>query len=320
MGTKSYLITGGAGCIGAPLIKALLARGDKVTVLDDNSRGDALRLKGTTAEMWMGDIRHPRWVYEAVKNTRPNCVVHLAAVNGTRNFYDDPHRVLEVGVKGIVNVLDACIAHGVQEILIASSSEVYHDPDGFPTPETVPLTVPDPLNPRYSYSGSKILTELMILHYGWFTRRLIVRPHNVYGPDMNEDHVIPQFIRRMQGLPSEPVPLFPIQGTGEETRSFCHIDDAVSGIITVLDRGEDRGIYNVGTPNRIQIKTLAHQIAAVMGKLVWVQPSPGQTPRGSPHDRCPDVAKLMGLGWTPQVRFDEGLEQTVKWYLEHPAA
>ena len=97
----------------------------------------------------------------------------------------------------MISVLDACRHHGIRELVLASSSEVYQTPPGIPTPENVPLSVPDPLNPRYSYGGGKIICELMAINYGrqGFDRVLIFRPHNVYGPDMGWEHVLPQFAR-----------------------------------------------------------------------------------------------------------------------------
>ena len=135
-----------------------------------------------------------------------DCVCHLAYINGTEFFYSKPDLVLEVAVKGMVNVLDACVEHGVREFILASSSEVYQTPPLIPTPETVPLSVPDVLNPRYSYGGGKIISELLLINYGrkFFDRAMIFRPHNVYGPDMGTEHVIPQFITRMEALAAEP--------------------------------------------------------------------------------------------------------------------
>ena len=127
-------------------------------------------------------------------------ILHLAYVNGTEFFYSKPALVLDVGVRGMINVLDACRRHGIRELVLASSSEVYQTPPSIPTPENVPLSVPDPLNPRYSYGGGKIICELMAINYGRqdFDRVLIFRPHNVYGPDMGWEHVLPQFALRLE--------------------------------------------------------------------------------------------------------------------------
>ena len=136
---------------------------------------------------------------------KPGDFIHLACCQGTQMFYVEPRQVLDVAVRGITNVLSACERTGVSELLLVSSSEVYQVPTMVPTNETVPLAVPDPLNPRYSYSygGGKIISELMCVAWartGVFDRLIIARPHNVIGPDMGREHVIPEFAIRMNRL------------------------------------------------------------------------------------------------------------------------
>jgi nucleoside-diphosphate-sugar epimerase len=244
-------------------------------------------------------------------------VLHLAAVNGTEFFYSKPELVLEVAVKGMMNVLDACIAHGVKELFTASSSEVYQTPPVIPTGEAVPLSVPDPLNARYSYGGGKIISELLTVNYGrkFFDRAVIFRPHNVYGPDMGREHVIPQFALRLKELAArEPGRLrFPIQGSGQETRAFLYIDDFVQGLLTLMARGQHLNIYHIGTAVETTVAELAHAVARSMGREIDVVP--GALTAGSTHRRCPDIRKLQALGFEPQVPLAAGLAQTVPWYL-----
>ena len=146
---RRVLVTGGSGFIGSALVKRLVANGCAVRVFDDNSRGAARRLAEVEhdIDMRVGDIRDASAVSAAVQGVEE--VHHLAYVNGTQFFYSDPDLVLDVGVKGMINVIDACRRHGVGTLLLASSSEVYQTPPKIPTDETVPLVVPDPLNPRY---------------------------------------------------------------------------------------------------------------------------------------------------------------------------
>ena len=188
---SSILVTGGSGFIGAGLVKALVKAGHAVRVLDDNSRGAMRRLQEVAGgiEFIPGDIRDSAAVTRAVHGMDE--VHHLAFVNGTEFFYSAPELVLDVGVKGMINVIDACRSEGVRSLILASSSEVYQTPPHIPTDESAPLTVPDPLNPRYSYGGGKIISELMAINYGrkFFDRVLIFRPHNIYGPDMGWEHV-----------------------------------------------------------------------------------------------------------------------------------
>lgn len=317
---KKTLVTGGLGFLGASLVKALVARGDDVRILDNSSRGSVEKLGDTAkdVEIMEGDIRDPKVVRTAAAGT--DRVIHLAFVNGTEFFYKFPAYVLDVGVKGMTNVLDACIQEGVRDIVVASSSEVYQTPPVVPTPETVPLSVPDPLNPRYSYGSGKILYELMTINYGrtHFDRAVLFRPHNVYGPMMGWEHVVPQFIKRMQKLmaetPERPLP-FPIQGQGTETRSFNYVDDFTRGLLTVIDKGEHLNIYHIGAMDEIGVADLAKKIGMLMGteiSLVHGEGAAGNTPR-----RCPDIAKLRALGYEPTVSLDEGLKKTIEWYTAH---
>ena len=315
---KKILVTGGLGFLGAPLCRALLTDGHAVRILDDASRGriDKLGDAATQVEIVQADIRDAAAVTRAAQGI--DSIFHLAYVNGTRFFYERPRHVLDVGVRGMLNVLDASAAAGVRELVLASSSEVYQTPPSVPTDEQVPLSIPDVTNPRYSYGGGKIVSELLALHHGReiYERVLVFRPHNVYGPNMGWEHVIPELTVRMKRLadahPGETV-RFPIQGDGAETRAFVFIDDFVEGIIAMWARGEHLGIYNVGTREEVRIAALAEKIAAAVGVRIVLQPGParaGGTPR-----RCPDITKLAALGYQPRIAIDEGLARTVPWYV-----
>jgi nucleoside-diphosphate-sugar epimerase len=320
MSARRILVTGGSGFIGSALVKALVGRGDSVRVLDDNSRGALRRLAGIERDIEFigGDIRDADAVDAATRGIDE--VHHLAFVNGTATFYSAPDLVLDVGVKGIVNVIDACRRHGVARLVLASSSEVYQSPLRVPTDETVPLVVPDPLNPRLSYGAGKIISEMMVINHGrkHFERVLIFRPHNVYGPDMGFDHVIPQFAVRLKRAIGEhktgAVP-FPIQGSGAETRSFCHVDDLVQGVLVMCDKGDHLGIYHIGTTEEVSVADLAGRMAAITGREIALSPSAvlaGSTPR-----RCPDISKLSALGYRPRVPLADGLPPTLQWYWDH---
>jgi dTDP-glucose 4,6-dehydratase/UDP-glucose 4-epimerase len=321
-GAPKYLVTGGTGFIGSALVRALVRAEAEVCVLDNGFRGSLRRLADVAGRIRVieGDIRDASTVREAVRGVDRIC--HLAAVNGTEFFYTRPDLVLDVAMRGILNVIASAIDEGVREIFIASSSEVYQRAEHVPTDETVPLCIPDPLNPRYSYAVGKIVSEVSALNYGreHFRRVVIFRPHNVYGPDMGTEHVIPQFIERMRGLSrmsAEVVP-FPIQGTGQETRAFAYIDDAIDAILVLLERGEHRGIYNIGTEEEVTIGTVATEVARYFGRRISIVPSP--VPAGSTPRRCPDVSKLRGLGWSSHIPLRDGLGRTVAWYAPETAA
>lgn len=321
MSQRRILVTGGAGFIGSAVVRRFLRDGHHVRVLDNGFRGDVRRLTDVIddLEYVRGDIRDPVAVANACTST--DVVCHLAFVNGTALFYSMPDVVLDVGVRGMLNVLDGMRAGGVGELLLASSSEVYQTAEQVPTDERVALSVPDPLNPRYSYGGAKIASELMAIHQGGklLERVVVFRPHNAYGPDMGWDHVIPQLTMRIRELArgaQGPIRV-PIQGSGDETRAFAYVDDVVDGIALLLERGRHLEIYNVGTDVETSIRDLTVRIAAALGRSATVVP--GELLRGSTPRRCPDLAKIRALGYVPNVSLDEGLRRTVAWYDEHPA-
>lgn len=314
---KKYLVTGGTGFIGSALVKRLVKEGYGVRVLDNDIRGAAERLKDVEGkiEIVKADIRSSSEVQKACKNV--DGVIHLAYINGTEYFYKMPELVLEVAVKGMMNVIDGCIKENAKEIVLASSSEVYQTPDKVPTDEKVALIVPDPLNPRYSYGGGKIISELLTINYGrkHFDRAIIFRPHNVYGPDMGWEHVIPQFVLRMKELcerNKDGKIKFSIQGTGKETRAFCFIDDFIDGLMLVLEKGNHLETYNIGTMEEISIKDVAVHVGKYFGKEIEI--IPGEEANGGTKRRCPDITKLKKLGFNPKICFKEGLQITAEWY------
>ena len=317
---KKYLVTGGTGFIGSALVKRLVKEGLSVKVLDNNLRGAKERLKDVEAQIEFieADIRDASAVQNACKGV--DSVIHLAYINGTEFFYKKPELVLDVGVRGMINVIDGCVKNNVKELVLASSSEVYQTASKIPTDEAASLVVPDPLNPRYSYGGGKIISELLTINYGrkYFDRAIVFRPHNVYGPDMGWEHVIPQFVLRMKEIcmkNKDKTIKFPIQGTGKETRAFIFLDDFIDGLMLVLKKGIHLGIYHIGTMEEITIENVAVEIGKYFGRQVKVVP--GNLTKGSTLRRCPDIKKLKKMGFKPKVRFGEGLKITAKWYDEN---
>lgn len=317
MPSKHYLVTGGTGFIGSAIVKRLNKNGHKVRVLDNGSRGKAMRLNDIINEIEFieADIRDAAAVANAVKGVDSVC--HLAFVNGTEFFYSKPELVLDVGVKGMVNILDACISNGVKELILASSSEVYQTPPAVPTPEEVPLSIPDPWNPRYSYAAGKIISEIMTINYGrkHFDRVIIFRPHNVYGPDMGLEHVMPQFILRMKSLlgSSSGTVRFPIQGTGKETRSFVFIEDFINGVVLIMEKGGHLGVYNIGTTEEIAISDLACIVGKYFNREIDILP--GELASGGTSRRCPNISKLMKMGYSPRYSLVDGITITADWYV-----
>jgi UDP-glucose 4-epimerase len=317
---RRVVVTGGGGFIGAYLVKRLVRDGWDVAVVDSMVRGDASRFAEVAddVDLFTCDVRDQDALERAFAGAE--VVMHLAAINGTENFYKRPELVLDVGLRGALAVFGAARTAGVPDLVVASSAEVYQTPAIVPTPETIPLMLPDSLNPRYSYGGSKIASELIALNYGrdYYRKVQVFRPHNVYGPDMGCKHVIPQFILRAADgrdtAAGDAVP-FGIQGDGNQTRAFCYVDDIVSGVLTMYEHGGHREIYHIGNDKEVSIRDLAGRIGKTLGVELDIRP--GDAAEGGTPRRCPDITKMRGLGYRPEVGLDEGLERTAAWYLAH---
>lgn len=314
------LVTGGSGFLGAGLVRELVEAGHTVRILDDNSRGHPRRLDGVLdqIEFIEGDVRDAA----AVRAASDGCDVvwHLAYVNGTRYFYEKPDVVLDVGIKGALNTVEAALDAGVKRYVLASTSETYNQPTHVPTSETERLMIPDITNPRFSYGGGKIASELLALHLGGHRglETVIFRPHNIYGPDMGFEHVIPEVVDRIvrlsDGLTRSEIDL-PIQGDGSETRAFCYITDGAAGArIAGLD-GDAGGIYHLGTQHEVSIRHLIEELGRALGVHLNIKAGPLRA--GGTNRRCPDITKLSGLGYTPAVDLPEGIAQTARWYADH---
>ncbi|MEJ2408466.1 MAG: NAD-dependent epimerase/dehydratase family protein [Novosphingobium sp.] len=311
-------VTGAAGFIGAYLTRRLLRDGHHVLAIDNFLRGRASRLDDCQGDLARADIdvRDTQALTKALAGY--DAVFHLAAINGTENFYQRPQLVLDVGVRGAIAVSEACVAAGVGDLVVASSAEVYQTPQVVPTPEDIPMIIPNSLNPRYSYGGSKLISELIAFNYcrDRLSKVQVFRPHNVYGPDMGWKHVIPQLIEKIEAARAQGSNVIPIQGDGSETRAFCYVDDIVEGILTMWRNGSTMEVYHIGSMEEVSIRTLVDTIAQAMGCPVTVEPTAaaeGGTPR-----RCPDIAKMRALGYDPRVSLREGVNRTTDWYLAHP--
>ena len=316
---SKYAILGGAGFIGAALTARLLAEGHEAVVLDNfSSGGKTARLDGLDCQVVTADVRDAEAVTAAARGC--DSVIHLAYVQGTRNFYTRPSEVLSVALGGMTSALHAIAACGIGELVYVSSAEA-HQSAVLPTPEDTPLTVPDVLNPRFSYGGGKIACELMAAaarHDGLLDRAVIIRPHNVIGPDMSEDHIVPDLARQVARLcaehPSGPLPVR-IQGSGQETRCYTYISDAIDQFMLILTRAGPLGAYHLGSQDELTAAEVATGIGRCYGREVTV--IPGALAPGSPSRRQPGLGFLGGLGYKPEVRSAEAVARTATWYREH---
>ncbi|MEQ4599463.1 MAG: NAD-dependent epimerase/dehydratase family protein [Methylobacteriaceae bacterium] len=310
-------VTGAGGFIGAHLTRALLAEGHEVVAIDNYIRGQASRLANAQGaiERVTLDVRDKDALVESLRGVE--CVFHLAAVNGTENFYTQPQLVLDVGVRGALAVSEGCIEAGVPDLVVASSAEVYQTPRVVPTDETIEMVIPDSLNPRYSYGGSKLISELIAFNYcrDKLRKVQVFRPHNIYGPDMGWKHVVPQLIEKI--VAAGDGGSITLQGDGSETRAFCYVSDVVDGIVRMWRDGASMNVYHIGSMEEVAIRDLARITAEALGTRVDLIAGPaaaGATPR-----RCPDIGKMQAIGYAPSVSLVQGIERTVEWYRENPA-
>jgi nucleoside-diphosphate-sugar epimerase len=325
--SRRVLITGGAGFVGFHLTRRLLAEdATEVTLVDNFVRGrrdaelEAL-LASTRVDLIQADLCDPS--VRAKLGSGYDEVYHLAAVIGVKNVLERPHDVVRVNALTTLNLLDwMALENGGGRFLFSSTSEAYAWTRQFhelptPTPEDVPLALTDLGNPRSSYAGSKVFGELAVTQYGraHAMEFAITRYHNVYGPRMGWEHVVPELHERALAGQNPLVVYSP-----EHTRAFCYVDDAVEATMRAMrDPRGAGGTFNVGNDREeIRIGALAERILAVAGlEGVAIEA------RGAAHDpitrRCPDVTRArQRLGYEPVVSLDEGLRRTLAWYAEHP--
>jgi len=302
---KKILVTGGTGFIGSAISNYFSEKGYKITILDNNSRGKLKRLnKNNNIKFIKGDITRYKDVYNALKGQ--DCIFHLAAINGTRFFYEKPDKVLDVSCKGIINIIDAAKSFKIKNIFLASSSEVYHSPNKIPTDENEPIKIPDIFNPRYSYAGGKILTELIGINNAKFFKKMIIfRPHNVYGIDMGNEHVIPELIFKVKNAKKS----INIKGSGQQTRSFIYIDDFLDAFHLIFKKGKNLNIYNIGTKEQIKILDLAKVIIKTSNKKLKIKK--GKIANGGTEKRTPNISKIQKLGFKQKFNIKKGINLVI---------
>ena len=313
---KKILVTGGSGFIGSNIVKYLVSKNYKIVVFDNNSRGKLNNLNNVSDHITFveGDIRDKEKVFLVTKDI--SSIIHLAYVNGTENFYTQPYEVLEIAIKGMINIIDSMIVNNVKELILASSSEVYQQPSIIPTDEKIPIYIPDIFNPRISYGGGKIISELLSINFSKSKNKklLIFRPHNVYGPNMGNEHVIPQFINSIIPQLQNKEIILEIQGSGEETRSFIYIDDFIESFDLIFSKGLDQNIYNIGTQDEVSINFLVELLSKIINKKITIKNR--DINKGSTTRRCPEISKIKSLGFESKINLEEGINKTFKWYIK----
>ena len=321
---KRVLITGGAGFIGYHLAERLSADPKTaVTLLDNLSRGrrddqlDEL-LSRPNVDLVLGDVTDLR-VWDALPPEYDD-VYHLAAVIGVKHVVERPEEVVRVNALSTLWLLDWLERSPNAKLLFSSTSEAYAWTQRFhelpvPTPEDVPLALTDLRDPRSSYAGSKIFGELAVTQACAASGRLfsIVRYHNVYGPRMGSDHVIPELYERA-ARGDDPLTVF----SPDHRRAFCYVADAVEATIAAMAAADGR-TFNVGNDREeITIRRLAELI------VQRFDPPPAIVAAEAANDpvvrRCPDLSVTRtALGYEPKVDLAHGLDLTLSWYARRGA-
>lgn len=319
---KRILVTGGAGFIGFNIAKILAkVESQEITIIDDLSKGTIDKPFNELLERKNVEFRQ----LDLAKEESWHCVstdfdqiYHLAAVVGVRKVMAEPVDTLRVNVLSTLYLLEyVSKLKRKPKILFASSCENYASTVSIygaelPTPENIPLCIEDPFNPRWTYACSKILGEIACIQYSqrYGFDAAIVRYHNIYGPRMGTDHVIPHFILRMK----EQQETFDIFG-GDQYRTFCFVDDAAQMTINLMNTREANGkVVNVGDDhNHIRIDALARMLFEAKGIDPVIEEQ--GAPDGSVMDRKPDLRLLRELDCDVRpTPLAHGLKEALLWY------
>lgn len=306
---NSVLVTGGAGFLGSHLCDRLIEQGKNVICVDNfftgNKRNIAHLIGHPRFEVIRHDIVHP--IYLEV-----NEIYNLACPASPVAYQYNPIKTIKTSTVGMVNVLGLakrCRA----KVLHASTSEVYGDPTVHPQVEEYWGNV-NPLGPRSCYDEGKRIAESLCVNYHHAHRVPIrlVRIFNTYGPrmDPNDGRVISNFIN--QALRGEPITIY---GDGQQTRSFCYVDDLISGFLKMMEQEETTGPVNLGNPVENTMLELAEAVLEHVDSSSELIHEP--LPQDDPKQRCPDITKAKSfLKWEPQVSLKEGLGKTVEYYRQ----
>ena len=306
-----YLITGGAGFIGSHLSDALIARGDQVVVLDNLSTGTRSNIEQLLPHpnftLIEGSILDTQLVNQVVESV--DHVLHLAAAVGVFNIIDKPLESLTTNLRGTENVLEAASKHN-REVLIASSSEIYGKNSNVPLHEESDRIVGSPLKSRWSYSEAKAIDESMAIFYHQERglRVRIVRLFNTVGPRQVGHYgmVVPRFVAA--ALKNEPLTVY---GSGAQSRCFCHVYDAVRGIMAIIDSEATIGdAFNIGNNHEVSIEELAQQVIKQTGSSSTIQKIAYEAAYSAGFEdmqrRVPDIGKArITVGWEPALSLDE---------------
>ena len=308
MNNKINLVTGGTGFLGSHLTKYLLDAGEQVISLDNNFTGSKKNIKEF--------LSHPNFEFIRHDVTQPiflevERIWHLACPASPIHYQRNPIKTTKTSFLGTLNMLGIAKRVGAK-ILLASTSEVYGDPKEHPQKESYNGSV-NPIGIRSCYDEGKRVAETLCFDY----KRIhdidvrVMRIFNTYGPKMNlnDGRVVSNFL--VQALKGKNLTIY---GDGTQTRSFCYVDDLISGMISLMN-GNHCGPINIGNPNEFKIKELAELIIQKINPKLEISYQP--LPQDDPLQRKPDISLARNkLFWEPNININEGLDKTIPWFRE----
>jgi UDP-glucuronate decarboxylase len=305
---KRIIITGGCGFLGSHLCNKLLNKGHEVLCVDNcftgTKRHIAHLLKHPSFEFLRHDVTFPLYI-------EADQIYNLACPASPIHYQFDPVQTTKTSVHGAINMLG--LAKRIRAtILQASTSEVYGDPEIHPQPETYWGRV-NPIGPRACYDEGKRCAETLFFDYHrqHKVKIKVARIFNTYGPRMhpNDGRVVSNFI--VQALKNDPITIY---GKGDQTRSFCYVDDLVDGLIKLMDSDDQvTGPINLGNPSEFTILELSRKIIELTGsksEIIFKE-----LPQDDPKQRKPDISIAKHeLEWTPRIELEDGLKKTIAYF------
>jgi UDP-glucuronate decarboxylase len=305
---KRILVTGGAGFLGSHLCKRLVENKYHVIAVDNLHTGSINNieslLQSDNFDFIEYDITNPL-------DLKVDQIYNLACPASPLHYQTDPVKTIQTNVHGVINMLELAKKVGAK-ILQSSTSEVYGDPLVHPQVEEYWGNV-NPIGLRSCYDEGKRCAETLFFDYHrqYDVKIKVARIFNTFGPKMaiNDGRVVSNFI--LQALDNSPITIY---GEGEQTRSFCYVDDLIEGLILLMDSNDSfTGPVNMGNPNEIQIKSLAEKIIKMTGSSSVIEFKP--LPQDDPIKRKPDISLAKEiLGWSPTISLDEGLRNTILYF------
>ena len=302
------LVTGGAGFLGSHLCETLLNQGHDVVCVDNfytgNKNNIAYLLDNKNFELVRHDVTFPLYV-------EVDRIFNLACPASPIHYQKDPVQTTKTSVHGAINMLGLAKRTNAR-IMQASTSEVYGDPEVHPQTEEYWGRV-NPIGIRSCYDEGKRCAETLFFDYyrQYQLDIRVIRIFNTYGPRMhpNDGRVVSNFI--VQALRGEDITIY---GTGEQSRSFCYVDDLISGITSYMDlKGDQPGPLNLGNPNEFTMKELSEKVIQLTNSKSKIIYKP--LPEDDPRQRQPDISKAKQLlGWEPKVQLEEGLKKTIAYF------